>query len=693
MYLKSLSVKNFRKFEDFSINFPSDITVIKGPNEKGKSTILLAILAGLFYDPKKSNKDIEYLKSWNSEKLYDIKLGIENNGEDIILDKKFSSKDILLKNNTTGEELLTYGDVSKYLFDIGSLRSLSLFEKTACVKHDELSLITKGNREISQALQSLLTSSSEDVNTDKIIKKINESLTSINKGLKSVSKTPGEIKQIDNELDELKRKKEEMSLDLDDLSKKTNYLNSLNSEYENLKKEFDLKSRQYEMNLNYFKTMETLEDLNLRYEKINSDIEALEDLNKKKEYILFKLNKMKHLDGFDIQDFYKKINSVKEGEVELERLKRDVESQKHKGEKKSKKKLNFYLSFSVLFSVVGALGIFYSFLFYSFIPAVLFLSFYFFEKSRSGKNQVSLEKKQMADLQKTIKRLSSEIDMVFRKSGVSSVDELMSEIKKYGEFSQELAKIESKQEGILRGVDFKKLKEEKSSILKRIGVEEEKINAEQKTNIPTPQEQRLLEMDLEKIKDKLDDLKSEILQASAVSNQYNIDKEDLVRIEEEIEYLIEKKANLQKRVSVLNELANSLLEAQSNIIAKSKSHIEEYMQRYISTITDGRYDNVKVNDDLSFEVWSEEKKGMLSPENNLSQGTIDQFYLVVRLAILDVLNKGNRSLVLLDDPFHSFDAKRRENTKQVLMDLTDRFQFILFTHSSDYDDWGEVVKI
>ena len=84
---------------------------------------------------------------------------------------------------------------------------------------------------------------------------------------------------------------------------------------------------------------------------------------------------------------------------------------------------------------------------------------------------------------------------------------------------------------------------------------------------------------------------------------------------------------------------------------------------------------------------------MVVPEEHLSQGTIDQFYLVARFAILDILNKGKKSLVLLDDPFHSFDAKRRENTKRVLMDLSDKFQIILFTHSSDYDSWGEVVKI
>jgi len=175
MYLKSLSIKNFRKFKEFSVDFPSDITVVKGPNEQGKSTILLAILAGLFYDPKKSNKEIDALKSWNSEELYEMQLSIENDGNDIWIDKNFKEKEMFLENKTTGKRVETYKEISDYLYEIGSLRSLSLFENTACVKHDALSLITQGKREISQALQSLLTSSSENVSPDRILKKIGDS--------------------------------------------------------------------------------------------------------------------------------------------------------------------------------------------------------------------------------------------------------------------------------------------------------------------------------------------------------------------------------------------------------------------------------------------------------------------------------------------------------------------------------------
>ena len=146
-------------------------------------------------------------------------------------------------------------------------------------------------------------------------------------------------------------------------------------------------------------------------------------------------------------------------------------------------------------------------------------------------------------------------------------------------------------------------------------------------------------------------------------------------------------------MKVLGELQSALAEAQNKAIAQSRSHIEEYMRRYLSAITDGRYHNVRVKDDLSFEVWSDDKKGMIVPEENLSKGTIDQFYLLARFAILDILNKGVKSLVLLDDPFLGFDAGRKARTKEILADLSSAFQIIIFTHSPEYDDWGKVVEI
>ncbi len=691
MYLKSLSVKNFRKFKDFSVDFPSDITIVKGPNEQGKSTILLAILAGLFYDPKKSNKEIEALRSWNSEKLYKIIMELESDGSEIILEKNFDSKDITLENKTTGEKLKTYKEVADYLYEIGSIRSLSLFESTSCVKHDALSLITEGKREISQALQSLLTSSSESVSPDKVIKKMSEMITNIKKGLKQASKTPGALKEVGESIKDLEEKKEKLKTALDELSAKVDYLATIESEYYELKKSFDSKDVQYKMNQKYFQTMSDLENLNTQFEKLNADLEMIEELERGREYILFQLEKMKALKDFDPQLLIKQKSDLREKEAKLEYLKKYFKSiEEEKDGAKNHKILKY---FAVGFFAAGFLG-FYQYWFFSLfaVSLVFFIASLFFKKREITKERTKIIKEGKV-LEKELVQLKKQINAIFSKNRVKNETELNEKIKKYDEFISELGKIESKEEGILRGNTFSDLKKERSVLAGKIAVEEEKISKEQKMNIPTPQEQRLLELDIKKILKSMEDLKKEILQVSAVASQYNIDKEDLVEIEEEIEFLKEKKYNIEHKLKVLECALNTIAEAQEKIISKSKNSIESYMKKYLAVITDGRYDNIEVNSDLSFNVWSEEKKDMIVPEKHLSQGTIDQFYLIARFAILDTLNKGKKSLILLDDPFHSFDDKRREKTKQVLNDLTSKFQVVLFTHSSDYDDWGKVIQI
>src|SRR3989338_3629881 len=122
MFIKSISLKNFKKFSELKIDFPADITVVRGPNERGKSTLLSAFLAGLFYDPKKINQDIQALKSWNSDRMYEIGLSIEHDGEDLELYKSFESGEAYLANKTKSEKLTTHAQIGEYLYKIGALR-------------------------------------------------------------------------------------------------------------------------------------------------------------------------------------------------------------------------------------------------------------------------------------------------------------------------------------------------------------------------------------------------------------------------------------------------------------------------------------------------------------------------------------------------------------------------------------------
>lgn len=65
----------------------------------------------------------------------------------------------------------------------------------------------------------------------------------------------------------------------------------------------------------------------------------------------------------------------------------------------------------------------------------------------------------------------------------------------------------------------------------------------------------------------------------------------------------------------------------------------------------------------------------------MSEGTVDQLYLALRLASLDrFADEGRAMPLLLDDIMMAFDDERTGASLHMLEAMADRFQVIVFTH-------------
>lgn len=694
MFIKSLAVKNFKKFPELAINFTSDITVIRGPNERGKSTLLAAFLAGLFYDPKKHNKEIDELKAWNSDKMYEITVYIEHNGEDIELYKNFETGEARLENKTKNNKFTTYAQISEYLYEIGALRSLALFEHTACVEHDALAKITEGKKDISQALLGLITSSRENVSSDKILKKVSEIIADLQRGTRSPAKNPGRLKQLSDEIVGLGTAREKAGKELDQNAAQTAQLGTLTGEYDKARNEFEVKKRQYEKNQEYFKTGEELKNLHSQLSRVNADFEALKEIADKKKYLYFQLDKMSALRSFNWEKFSQQKETLAVKKEKLQHFQREAERLAKEKKPSARHWKKPYLAATLLFFALGFLGFVDPrfFAFFGLFFTVFIYSFVF--KKGFVVHTGAVAVKEAGSLVHEIAVIEKQIEKMFQENGAGNEKELIEKVKTYNQYGSELARLESKEEGILRGSVFEDFIKQRDELLKRVAIEESKISsAEEKANPPKPETQRSLEIEIQKYQKEMERLHKEIAQKEAVANFSRADHEALVKIEEEMEYKERQKAGVERKLKAMEYLYDALEEAQRKTIAQSRSRIEDYMRRYLPVITDGRYNNVRVKDDLSFEVWSEDKKGMIVPEENLSKGTIDQFYLIARFALLDILNKGVKSLILLDDPFLGFDAARKARAREIITDLMPAFQVIIFTHSPEYDSWGAVIEL
>jgi uncharacterized protein YhaN len=110
----------------------------------------------------------------------------------------------------------------------------------------------------------------------------------------------------------------------------------------------------------------------------------------------------------------------------------------------------------------------------------------------------------------------------------------------------------------------------------------------------------------------------------------------------------------------------------------------------LNKLTSGKYSRVRFDKStLKFEVYSDEKNDWVDPEKMLSAGTLDQIYLAARLALADLVSDDKNTVMILDDPFASYDERRLENAMKVVKELSRNHQILLLTSQNHYDQWAD----
>ena len=141
----------------------------------------------------------------------------------------------------------------------------------------------------------------------------------------------------------------------------------------------------------------------------------------------------------------------------------------------------------------------------------------------------------------------------------------------------------------------------------------------------------------------------------------------------------EARRSLQEEYDAIS-LAAQVLEAASGSLQKRFSPaLGEKSAEIFTKLTEGKYNKVLLDRKLSP---SAQEAGSLLPRESfqLSQGTADQLYLAVRLAICElVLPEENRAPLVLDDALVTFDDARMAAALACLASLAQERQILLFT--------------
>jgi DNA repair exonuclease SbcCD ATPase subunit len=148
---------------------------------------------------------------------------------------------------------------------------------------------------------------------------------------------------------------------------------------------------------------------------------------------------------------------------------------------------------------------------------------------------------------------------------------------------------------------------------------------------------------------------------------------------------------LKRRVRIYEATLAAIETAEGMTMRKATRFLEQQVGRDIARLTGGRYRKVEIDDrSLDIDVWAPERGDWVAA-SSLSKGTIDQIYLAARIGLVRLVTQGKRPPLVLDDPFVTFDDQRAARAAVLLRELSTDFQVIYLACSNRYDALADSV--
>lgn len=154
--------------------------------------------------------------------------------------------------------------------------------------------------------------------------------------------------------------------------------------------------------------------------------------------------------------------------------------------------------------------------------------------------------------------------------------------------------------------------------------------------------------------------------------------EDKFEVEEQLEYYVEQKCELEELEESINIAKEALEEAYNEMKNEITPKFTKDLSLLIEKISSGKYKKAKFDTEYGLRV--EMENGEYIDSNRLSIGTIDQLYLSLRLSAMNEISEEKMPMIL-DEVFAYFDNERLENILKYIYENYKENQVLIFTCS------------
>jgi DNA repair exonuclease SbcCD ATPase subunit len=200
-----------------------------------------------------------------------------------------------------------------------------------------------------------------------------------------------------------------------------------------------------------------------------------------------------------------------------------------------------------------------------------------------------------------------------------------------------------------------------------------------------PRARERLEVEVRDQEGALERARDDEANARARVEANQVDAEQVAAQAEQLASWKEQLAALQRRHRVYGGSLAAIERAEQATMRTATRYLEKRMVGDLDRITDGRYRRIRVDDaTLDLSVWAPER-GDWVPISQLSQGTLDLTFVAARLGLARLVMGDRRPPLVFDDPFVTLDDARAARAIGLLKDLAADFQVIYLTTSDRYD--------
>jgi DNA repair exonuclease SbcCD ATPase subunit len=649
----TLEMKGIRHFAHKRIDFTRGLNIVYGPNESGKSTIVESLLFAL---SRSSTEETKKLVQWNALSS-EIKVVYKTDSELYTLTRALQPrpKDIL----EGGNEILDDAEQIEDLLEeqIG-ITDRTIFENSIVVRQNEMQILQEENvrakvRNQVRTLLSGVPERSTDESLDFLGKSISKARAFVDHARERIQTIESEIQQYKGIEEEYQELKTRLTVYQGDLARDETLLSGYGLLLSYRQAEEEHKT--------LMKTLEKVENLEGYIRRLPiREKELIQDLQEELDKISLQQDKL--------------ISKKAETREELAKQKMHLSAIDDELEGERIEEQGFFAKLTGLF-----------------------------KSSRTKKEELATRR---VEFSQNVARLEDLLDQYeekvsewrgkFQQKG-ERLNQLLQQCAEYESWTADMLEerrkeYDSRIEEILQGMSRGELEEKVLAKRK----EADTLRANLVKNHPDLKDRKDVErisIEKEKLEEIITEWQEKIAGLNAQMELLSSKVEKREKLTEELKSLKTEKAEqeLQKKA---DEIAHDVITiVYKELKGTFAPELEKRAETLLSRITQGKYQDIVVKkDDLDILVTVPEQELPVGVDV-LSQGTRDQLYLSLRIALSELLSGDKNPPLLFDEAFYTFDEERLRETLKVLKEIATTTQVIVFTHDESYARYGHPVPL